>query len=260
MQWGGLSDPFCPYEKKLGIGLELMKFFNEIKYPISFSSKGDLPISDKRYYNEFKKAGDLWHYKSSIITMDKEAAKKIEAGCPSPQRRFEVLEKLSKLGVKTTLRLRPFLIGLSDKTLEDMIKKAKEVGCQSATTEFFCLDVRGLGREQTKNSYNIISEVIGFDVVEFYKKFSGGRVGYIRLEKKLKQVYLKKFVDLCKKYSLNYFCSDQDFKHICSGSGSCCGLLDSNEKLNNYAKLQFTELMRTARKKRFYNIGRCLES
>lgn len=58
IQWGGLSDPFCPLELKYGTTLELLKFFNEIEYPISFSTKGTLPATDERYFNEFKKAGE----------------------------------------------------------------------------------------------------------------------------------------------------------------------------------------------------------
>jgi len=89
-----LSDPFCPIEEEGEIGLELLKFFNEIKYPVRFSSKSDLILRDERYFNEFVKGKDYFAYMASIITWDSEIAKKLEAGTPSPQRRMEVLKKL----------------------------------------------------------------------------------------------------------------------------------------------------------------------
>ena len=250
IQWGGLTDPFCPYEKGFQIGLEILKILNEHNYPCSFSSKGDLILTDERYLNEFKKAGSNWHYKASIITNDEAKAKIIEEHVPSPARRFEVLKKLSSIGVKTTLRLRPFIIGLTDKTLDDLIRNAKKAGCQSVSAEFFCLDLRGLGRKGTRESYRIMSEVLGFDLVEFYKKFNGGRTGYIRLDPKFKRHYAKMLIDTCKKYDIKLCFSDADFKNFCA-SGSCCGILDENKGLNNYAKFQFTELIRIAKKKGF---------
>lgn len=123
MQWGGLSDPFCPLEEKYGVGLEIMKILNELEYPVSFSSKSDLILRDERYFNEFKKAGARWHYKASIITNDEEQARLVEVGVPAPAKRFAVLKKLSAVGTKTTLRMRPFVIGLTDKSLEDLIKR-----------------------------------------------------------------------------------------------------------------------------------------
>ena len=53
MQWGGLSDPFDNFEKKEGIGLELLEFFKEINYPLCFSTKGCWWVYDRRYLNLF---------------------------------------------------------------------------------------------------------------------------------------------------------------------------------------------------------------
>lgn len=47
VQWGGLSDPFCLYERKYGLGLELMRFFRDIEYQVSFSYKFDYDRASK---------------------------------------------------------------------------------------------------------------------------------------------------------------------------------------------------------------------
>jgi DNA repair photolyase len=259
MQWGGLSDPFCPLEEKYGVGLEIMKILNELEYPVSFSSKSDLILRDERYFNEFKKAGARWHYKASIITNDEEQARLVEVGVPSPAKRFAVLKKLSAVGTKTTLRMRPFVIGLTDKSLEDLIKNASEAGCQSATTEFFCLDWRASGREKTRANYDRLSKAIGFDIFEFYRQFKGKFAGYVRLDYNIKKVWADRFVAMCHKYNVKPFFSDVDFKHYCEGSGSCCGILDENEGLNNYCRMQYTYLVNEAKKKGFITFDEAME-
>lgn len=247
IQWGGLSDPFCPLEEKYGVALELLKFFNEIKQPISFSSKSDLILRDKRYLDEFKKAGNLWHYKASIITLDPEKSRLLEKGAATPQRRIEVLKTLAKeCGTLTTWRMRPFIIGVTDKTMPEMIKTAKKIGCQSITTEFFCLETRSFGRNQTLKNYKDIATACGFSLLKFYKKYGTG-CGYIRLKYDFLKPYVRKYKQLCDKVGLPFFISDAMHKAQSCG-GSCCGLLDSNKHFENYARKQMTNLMLVAKK------------
>ena len=54
LHWGGLSDPFCPFEKEHRIGLELLKFFDSIDYPIIFSTKGSVML-EPEYFEIFKR-------------------------------------------------------------------------------------------------------------------------------------------------------------------------------------------------------------
>lgn len=249
LQWGGLSDPFCPFEKIYGVGLELMKFFAEIEYPISFSSKSDLVLTDNRYLELFAKMKDKWHYKATIITDDPEKAKLLEIGTPTPDRRFEMLKKLSSVGTLTTLRLRPYIIGLTDKSIESLIRKAKEAGCQSVSTEFYCLEMRGTGVKDTVEKYNRISRVLGFNVVDVYKMASKG-TGYLRLNYDIKKPYIRQLVELCEKYDLPLFISDAHHKEKSCGT-CCCGVLDSNIYFKNYARMHFNEALQIAKKKGF---------
>lgn len=246
LQWGGLSDPFCPFEERMGVGLELLKFFNEIKYPISFSSKGDLILRDKRYLDEFKKAGDRWHYKASIITDETDKARIFEAGVSSPDRRFEVLRALSDVGTLTTLRIRPFIIGLTEKTLESLVRKGKEAGCQSVSAEFMCLEMRVSKKENIKAKYNLMSKTLGYDVVKYYKKNTKGS-GYLRLNYNLKKPFIQKLVKLCEKYKMGLLISDAHHKEK-SCSGNCCGVLNSNKNISGWNKVQFTNALQIAKK------------
>ena len=67
LQWGGLSDPFCNFERRYGVGLDLINFFrNEIDYPITFSTKSTWWVDDARYISLFKNNKNF-HVKTTII-------------------------------------------------------------------------------------------------------------------------------------------------------------------------------------------------
>lgn len=220
IQWGGLSDQFDGYEKQYGVTYELLKFFKEINYPICFSTKSAWVFKDPKYQELFKGA-DNWNVKFSIITLDAEDAKRIEVGVPSPQERLEAMRiynTLSKGG--TTLRLRPFICGVSDKTYLDLIEKAAEAGASAVTTEFFCLEMRSINH--AREHYKVISDVAGFDIVEFYRKYSNGS-GYLRLNRKVKEKYVRKMQEKCHELGMRFYVSDAHFKECCDNC-SCCAL------------------------------------
>jgi len=247
MQWGGLSDPFCPIEEQEGTGYEILQFLKEIKYPICFSSKSDLLLRNEKYVDLFRGMEKYWSYKASIITLDAEKAKIMEAGAPTPQDRIKVLEKLSKMGIWTIWRLRPFIPGLSNLDYEEQIKIAAKIGVKAISTEFFCLELRSINI--AKDKYKIISDVVGFDIVNYYKNISVTQ-GYLRLNRAIKEPYYKRMLELCKKYGLNFHVSDAHGKEY-GMSGSCCGLpcdKKGNCTLTNYSKCQFTNALQIAKK------------
>jgi DNA repair photolyase len=239
-QWGGLSDPFDPIEKKLGIGLKLLKFFREIEYPICFSTKATWWLEDERYVSLFKGA-DFFNVKFSIITGDHSKAKFIEKGVPSPAERLKAIEKYSKLNNGgATLRLRPFIIGVSNPSHIQLIKDAASAGATAMTTEFFCMETRSkLG----KQNYEKMSQVTGFDLTEFYRKYSRG-AGYLRLNRNAKREFVDQMEAAAKEAGIRFYVSDAHFKERCN-NGSCCGLPDSW----NYSKGQFCEALVIAREK-----------
>jgi len=253
MQWGGLAEPFDNYEKQNGKTLELLKFFDEIDYPLSFSTKATWFVYDKRYINLIKKHAHNWHFKFSIINLDKEKAKNMEVGVDSPQDRIKAIKVLADLGLHITLRLRPFIIGYSNINQEhlELIKLARKAGADSISTEFFCLEQRADSR--LKARYEQMSKIIGFDILNFYRLHSIKR-GYLRLNYTIKSKYVNEMKDLCDKIGMRFYVSDAHHKDKCS-NGSCCGLPCSF----NYSRGQFTEALCIAKEKgkvRFSDINK----
>jgi len=240
IQWGGLAEPFDEFERKAGQSLELLRFFREIDYPISISTKGVWWIGDPRY-TEVIKGAKNFHFKVSIITMNEEKGKKIEIRCPTTTGRLALIKRLAELGVGgVTLRFRPFIIGLSNPGHRELIRIAAEQGADSMSTEFFCLESRA--GTQLKHRFARISKVLGFDIYKYYLAMSK-RSGYKRLERLTKRPFIEDMKDEADLRGIRFYVSDADFKEL-SANGSCCGL-DENW---NYSRGQFTEAAVRCRK------------
>jgi DNA repair photolyase len=252
MQWGGLSDQFDSYEEHYGVTLELLRFFREIDYPISFSTKGVWWLDDPRYRECFD--GAPWHLKISIITADTRKARAIERGVPPPAERLAAIEKARELIDHVTLRFRPFILGVSNPRHRELIERAAAAGADSVSTEFLCMETRA--KPWIKAGYKHISEVAGFDLYAFYRRHSRGS-GYLRLNREIKRPFIDDMNEEAHRHGMRFYVSDADFKERCDG-GSCCGVPNDW----NWSRGQFTEAIVICRREgsvRWSDIAPALE-
>lgn len=219
MQWGGLADGFDEWERRFGISLELLKYFDSIDYPLSISTKGAWWAKDNRYMDLFKKHQHNWHVKISIITLDKQKARAIEKGVPTPQQRLDTIKNLADIGIHVTLRLRPYIIGVSG-DWKDLILAAKQAGADSVTTEFFCMESRA--DDELKARYSQISDVCNFDIYQFYQQYSEQQ-GYKRLNRKIKAPIIYSMRDYAHSLGIRFHVSDM-FCRECNDACNCCGV------------------------------------
>lgn len=243
MQWGGLADPFDEYERRYGVALQLLEFFKEINYPLSFSTKAIWWLLDERYTRLFRGQKN-WHCKFSIINLDADRARRMEKGCPSPDDRLDGIRRYKALSAgEATLRLRPVILGFSDRDREhiELIRRAATAGAASVSTEFLCLESRADTR--LRKRYDAMSKICGFDVLEFYRQQSKGS-GYLRLNYDLKNRHFRLMKTATEKAGMRFYVSDAHHKEL-NANGSCCGLSEDC----NYCKGQFTEAIVIAREK-----------
>lgn len=239
MQWGGMSDQFDGFERKYGKTLELLRFFKEIDYPLCFSTKATWWTEDERYM-ELVRGQKNWNFKFSIITLDEEKARIIEKGVPSPLKRLEAIERIANADAGgATLRLRPFVIGVSTPTYLDLIREGANRGASALSTEFFCVEQRS---NTLKSFMPTLNALCGFDVMEFYKKYSV-QTGYLRLNRKVKEPFIMNMKRVCDEVGMRFYVSDAHFKELCN-NGSCCGLSPQW----NYSRGQFCEALQIAKK------------
>jgi len=219
MQWGAMADQFDPYEEKHGVTLKMLRYFDKIDYPLSFSTKGTAWTKDERYMEIFARHAHNWHVKISIITWDAAKAKIIEAGVPTPQERVEAIRRLSSIGIHVTLRLRPYMIGISD-DWKELLDAAKDAGADSVTTEFLCLE--GRADAALKNRYTAMSRVAGFDLWDFYTKNSPQH-GYKRLRAGIKRPIMEAIRERAHELGMIFYASDAGGRHLCDHV-NCCGV------------------------------------
>lgn len=239
MQWGGLSDEFDGFERKYGKTLELLRFFKDINYPLCFSTKATWWTKDERYMSLVRGQRN-WNFKFSIITLDEKKARIMERGVPSPMERLEAIRRIAEADAGgATLRLRPFIIGISTPSYPDLIREAGNRGASALSTEFMCVEVRS---KVLKDNMPIFNELCGFDFMEFYKRYSYSQ-GYLRLNRKVKEPFIRRMKEECDKYGMRFYVSDAHFKELCC-NGSCCGL-PANW---NYSRGQFCEALQIAKR------------
>ena len=253
LHWGGLADPFCNFEKANDVGYKIIKALAEDAYPTLFSFKGSAVFRPK-FVKLFEKYADKksFGFQVSIIAPRDDVSREIEVGVPVTSKRIKAIKMLSDMGYYTVLRLRPFIIGVSDDGLDELLHKCKDAGIKAISTEFIALDMRS--NTMLMKRYKRIGELMGVgkkNVMKYFKDLSPSeRGGYLRLNRLVKERFVKQMYTFCLKNDILFACSDPDFKEL-NMSGSCCGLPDDykeNREMQNWTKNQLTYHLKEARR------------
>lgn len=258
LHWGGLADPFCNFEKVNGVGYEIIKALGEHKYPTLFSFKGSgIKRPKMRKLFEKYKENKNFAFQVSIIAPSDEMSRKIEIGVPVTTKRIEAIKMLHDMGYWTILRLRPFIIGITDDGLDELLERCREAGINGVSMEFVAIDQRC--NAALIKRYKWLGKMIGAkDIMKYFTTLSPKeRGGYMRLNRLVKERFVKKVFTFCQKHNLVFGCSDPDFKEL-NKSGSCCAMPDvypANPELCNWTRNQMTYKLKEARI-RYHRDGR----
>ena len=128
IHWGGLSDPFQPCERTRKRSLECLKVFAETQYPFVVSTKGDLVIDDE-YLKLLSKCNCVVQISMVCSSYDK-----LELGCPTYNRRLEMLKILSSNVKRTIVRIQPYMHEVYDEVFNNL-KLIKEAGAYGVIIE-----------------------------------------------------------------------------------------------------------------------------
>jgi hypothetical protein len=208
-----------------------------------------------------------------MVTADDDLSRQIEVDVPPPSFRLKVLKEMSDRGYWTILRLRPFMIGITDPSLDELLDKALKAGINAVSMEFFAMDSRCNTGMRTR--YEAIAKLMGIkgrhlpggkniegsNLQKYYSILSPSeRGGYMRLNRHIKEPFVKTVYKFCIKNGLTFGCSDPDFKEL-NTSGSCCAMPDkfpANPLLENWTKNQLTYHLKELRKL-YHTTGECGE-
>lgn len=250
LQIGSMSDPFdAVFEPKNNICYKFVELFNEYVYPVRWCSK--IYPNPKLIENfDHNKQNKNYAFMYSIVTTNKDHANKLEYGASVPEKRFEALKLFHDMGYYTMIRLRPFIMGTSDLSLDTILAEAKKAGVNSLSVEWYCMESRA--NPKIKKMHNWLSKTVGFDYVDYARQLTPSkRGGYLRANRDVKEPYIRKIYQFCLANDIHFACSDPDYKEL-NFSSSCCGLpeLEKNRwhpDLSNFIRSQWTYLLRNAR-------------
>jgi len=128
---GANTDCYQPIERKYRITRQILEVLAECEHPVTMVTKSALierdldllgPMAQKNLVKVFV----------SIGTLDRELARKLEPRAASPQRRLDVLKKLSEHGVPCGVMVAALIPALNDKTMEHVIEAAAAAGASEA--------------------------------------------------------------------------------------------------------------------------------
>lgn len=126
------SDPYLPLEKKLRLTRDVLKILRNYNLKLIIVTKSSLINKDFDILKEFKKLVISF----SLTTLNENLAKKLEPHAPSPKRRLETMEKLSRI-TNVVCRLDPLIYPLNIKKVKTVVKELKNRGVKQIITSTY---------------------------------------------------------------------------------------------------------------------------
>lgn len=192
--YGGMSDPFQPVEKELGITAKIVSVANKYGYKILFSTK-----SDTTYDTEIRP--DLHTFQLSV-TSTKEKTE-WEPNVPGFSRRKRFFDELKRDGFKVGIRIQPFIPGVGGL---DIVK-------EFSGADHFIIEGLKMVPQNEEQKRDLIL-MFGLNENQFTQK------GLLTLEPRIRYELYQPIVKYFEDNGISYSISDNDMRWI--GNNFCC--------------------------------------
>ena len=205
---GGMSDPFQPIEKELGITKKLIDLSNKYGISILFSTK-----SDSVYGANINPK--LHAFQLSITNV--ENRKDIEPNAPSIENRLKFFKELKQKGFKVGIRIQPFIPNVSSLKIVEMFKEADNFTLEGIKIV-----------PQNKESKDYILNTLNLSKDDFTQ------MGLLNLKPTIRLEMYKPFIEYFEKNNIPYSIADNDL-HFIGTNKCCCGdrLINKSTNFNN---------------------------
>ncbi|AYE86224.1 MULTISPECIES: PA0069 family radical SAM protein [unclassified Sulfitobacter] len=129
---GTNTDPYQPIEKTHGIMRECLEVLSEFNHPVAIVTKGSLIERDIDILGDMAERG-LAAVGISVTTLDAKLSRLMEPRAPAPQRRLQVIRKLSEAGIPVRIMASPMVPALTDPELEAILAAGRDAGARHAS-------------------------------------------------------------------------------------------------------------------------------
>lgn len=127
----GVTDPYQPVERRLGLTRRCLEVLAEFRNPVAVVTKNHLVTRDADVL-----AGLASHRAAAVVvsltTLDRELARKMEPRTSTPARRLAAIEALAEAGVPVGVNVAPVIPGLTDHEIPAILKAAARAGATFA--------------------------------------------------------------------------------------------------------------------------------
>jgi DNA repair photolyase len=123
----GVTDPYQPVERRLGLTRRCLEVFAEFRNPVGVVTKNHLIGRDVDLLAELARHRAAAAF-LSITTLDAELARRMEPRASSPSGRLAAIEELTRAGVPVGVLTAPVIPGLTDHELPAILAAAAKAG------------------------------------------------------------------------------------------------------------------------------------
>ncbi len=127
----GVTDPYQPIERRLGLTRRCLEVLAEFRNPLAIITKNALVTRDVDVL------GPLAEYQAaavfvSVTTLDGELARRMEPRASHPDARLEAIRTLTKANIPVGVMVAPLIPGLNDHEMPAILTAACEAGARYA--------------------------------------------------------------------------------------------------------------------------------
>ena len=144
----GVTDPYQPVERKLGLTRACLEVLAEFRNPVSIVTKNHLVTRDTDILARLAEV-DAVQVRLSVTTLDADLRRVLEPRTSTPDRRLAAVAELARRGVPVGVMVAPVIPGLTEHEIPRILKAAAEAGAQAAAYQLLRLPhaVKDLFRE-----------------------------------------------------------------------------------------------------------------
>lgn len=127
----GVTDPYQPIERKLGITRSVIQVLARFQNPVGLITKNELVTRDIDLLAEMAR----WNgavVTVSVTTLDEGLRAKLEPRTSTISNRLSAIRRLSEAGIPVGVNVAPIIPGLTDHEVPDILAAAAEAGARHA--------------------------------------------------------------------------------------------------------------------------------
>ena len=206
------TDPYQPLEAELRLTRRCLSVLMGQGFPVLVATKSDLVVRDADVLSSGRAVVSM-----TITTLDRDIARRIEPGAPSPSRRLRALEELAEAGVPITVRVDPIIPGVNDEPggLEELIDAVADVGARQITSSTL---------KPVRGTFELIRRADEELYASLRRAYSGGewRGGYLYLPAKQRLSLMRTVREIALRRELDFAVCREGFVElnttICDGT------------------------------------------